>query len=64
MTMTNFKTGDVVRLKSGSPKMTVHTSDTGAVSCQWFDRNGKTQKDSFPPDMLEAFVVRESQQAD
>jgi uncharacterized protein YodC (DUF2158 family) len=36
-----FKVGDVVRLKSGGPKMTVTAVGTGGfqgiVACQWFD---------------------------
>jgi uncharacterized protein YodC (DUF2158 family) len=38
--MTILKTGDVVILKSGGPKMTVQKDTTGvrdAVDCKWFD---------------------------
>lgn len=32
-----FKAGDVVQLKSGGPKMTVHRPDiSGQLECQWF----------------------------
>lgn len=31
-----FKPGDVVRLKSGGPKMTVAEIREGRVLCQWF----------------------------
>ena len=34
--MHNFKIGDVVMLKSGSPKMTVVSVDGREVWCQWF----------------------------
>lgn len=54
--MTKFKTGDVVRLKSGSPKMTVKGQDDGAWAVQWIDRNGKLQSDTFPADMLDIFL--------
>jgi uncharacterized protein YodC (DUF2158 family) len=48
-----FKTGDVVRLKSGGPPMTVTgMSQTGSVICQWF-WNNKMESGSFPPDALE-----------
>jgi uncharacterized protein YodC (DUF2158 family) len=41
--MAQFKSGDVVGLKSGGPVMTVqHYSDTEYVVCTWFD--GKSLK--------------------
>lgn len=45
--------GDVVRLKSGGPKMTVVTiSKTQldselSVWCEWFDEKNKAQKNTF-----------------
>lgn len=51
-----FELGQVVRLKSGGPKMTIKGDDDGAWACQWFDRNGRVQNDSFPEDMLEIFI--------
>jgi uncharacterized protein YodC (DUF2158 family) len=65
--MTEFKTGTVVRLKSGSPKMTVKGRDGGTLdgegeniiwAVQWIDRNGKLQSDSFHEDMLDIFVPK------
>jgi len=61
MIMAEFKTGEVVRLKSGSPKMTVKGQDGegphGKIwAVQWIDRNGKLQGDSFHADMLDIFV--------
>lgn len=49
-----FKVGDVVRLKSGGPAMTVTgTSDTGWVICHWFvDEKSKAESGSFPPEAL------------
>jgi len=36
----NFKNGDVVQLKSGSPTMTIDTALTsGTVRCKWFAGN-------------------------
>jgi len=34
-----FERGDVVRLKSGSPDMTVDKIDGDQVTCVWLDRN-------------------------
>jgi uncharacterized protein YodC (DUF2158 family) len=54
-----FEPGQIVRLKSGGPKMTIKSQDGKEVwACQWFDRNGKLQNDSFPEDMLDIFVVK------
>lgn len=48
-----FSPGDVVRLKSGGPEMTVKAADNPAeVECQWF--NGKDNKEAwFPETSLE-----------
>lgn len=51
-----FSKGDVVRLKSGGPKMTVLAVKAAKLSCQWFDRNGKMHKAEFDDVMLDAFV--------
>jgi uncharacterized protein YodC (DUF2158 family) len=51
--MEAFKKGDVVRLKSGGPNMTIQ--DTAAMGlgliCQWFDGN-KVIRDHFNPESL------------
>lgn len=55
-----YAPGDVLRLKSGGPKMTVVTLEgDDAVACKWFDRNGKLQSDSFPAAMVERFISRQ-----
>ena len=49
-----FKVGDVVRLKSGGPSMTVlaNEEDIDFIICQWFD--GEELKDgSFSPESLD-----------
>ena len=56
-----FKTGDVVQLKSGGPKMTVKeytalASGGSNVRCQWFD-GSKSQKDWFPGESLDAVTI-------
>ncbi|QIB34608.1 YodC family protein [Ancylobacter pratisalsi] len=57
----SFEPGDVVRLKSGGPAMTVEQVDilaaTGkeAVWCTWFEKVGNrqmVQRDTFAPAML------------
>ena len=68
-TMT-FTSGDIVRLKSGGPKMTVlgldrntpdndtPDNDKAVFACKWFDRNGKLHTDAFAAPMIEAFIAR------
>ena len=50
-----FKSGDVVKLKSGGPKMTVamvtEDDDCAIVHCSWFDKNSLFEKD-FDEDLL------------
>jgi uncharacterized protein YodC (DUF2158 family) len=47
-----FKQGDVVRLKSGSPDMTVEQIDAqGNVSCIWF-QGSVVKKQSFAAGLL------------
>lgn len=52
-----FKAGDVVRLKSGGPRMTVsavETAPTGRVQyvCEWFDVDLKRLSAIFTPPVL------------
>ena len=55
-----FKIGDVVRLKSGGPAMTVSHVETGAnsvdgqpyLTCVWFD-DGKERDGTYHPDTVE-----------
>ena len=53
---THWKEGDVVRLKSGGPKMVVDrvkyfSDDSASVYCVWFVGSEKQECD-FPPDAL------------
>lgn len=56
-----FKVGDIVRLKSGGPRMTVEHVGAGDgplgggpyVACTWFDDANKPQSRRFKPDALE-----------
>lgn len=49
-----FKAGDVVRLKSGGPRMTVVNYDLYGMAateksylCRWFDDKNKKSEDTF-----------------
>lgn len=53
-----FKPGDIVLLKSGSPKMTVNSVNGNTITCVWFV--GTTcNKQAFNADALEAYVAPE-----
>lgn len=54
--MEDFKVGDIVKLKSGGPKMTVSNTDKGiddknVIECIWFQKENKFS-DEFPNDAL------------
>lgn len=52
--MSTFNTGDIVKLKSGGPDMTVQgTANTSGthVYCQWF-AGKKLERGNFPVDSL------------
>ena len=50
--MADFQKGDLVRLKSGGPTMTVDSfAVTGQYHCQWFS-GSKLQKGLFDADSL------------
>ena len=50
--MSEFNEGDVVRLKSGGPPMTITEIDaTGECYCRWFDGT-KPMSDRFKPSSL------------
>ena len=56
--MSGFKAGDVVRLKSGGPKMTVEVPNTqfGFVACTWFSDRNKHESANFSAEALEVYV--------
>lgn len=49
-----FKVGDVVKLKSGSPKMTISSIENKICNCVWFEQSSKME-DSFSQELLEKY---------
>lgn len=53
----NFQKGDIVRLKSGGPTMTIENIQkfaTGTVViCTWFDKDNKYFSQAFSPEVIE-----------
>lgn len=54
MIESKLKTGDVVKLKSGGPTMTVSSATDEKIECAWFV-DGTVQHSSFTPDTLKSF---------
>ena len=51
--MASFKVGDVVRLKSGGPAMTIDTIENDQCVCLWFGTdNAELQRRHFMPHVL------------
>jgi len=48
-----FRSGNLVRLRSGGPLMTVTGIKGDHVDCFWTDWNGQINADSFPVDVLQ-----------
>jgi uncharacterized protein YodC (DUF2158 family) len=48
-----FRSGNLVRLRSGGPLMTVRGIKGDQVDCFWTDWNGQVNADSFPVDVLQ-----------
>jgi uncharacterized protein YodC (DUF2158 family) len=48
-----FRSGNLVRLRSGGPLMTVRNINGDQVDCFWTDFNGQINADSFPVDVLQ-----------
>ena len=55
--MEDFEIGQVVQLRSGGPKMTIHSLVAdGDVACQWFEGN-KVHERNFPNEVLKKVVA-------
>jgi len=50
-----FRSGALVRLRSGGPLMTVRNIKGDQVDCFWTDVNGQINADNFPVDVLQMF---------
>ena len=48
-----FKVGDVVKLKSGGPEMTVEVIADNTVSCIWFDKSKLCKRDFLEDNLVE-----------
>lgn len=60
--MSALKVGDVVRLASGGPEMTVIKADSGEASCAWFLKDDEGEwagplASDFPVEALVLLVV-------
>lgn len=53
MSAQETRVGDVVRLKSGGPPMTVEGFDSGSVRVVWIDDRQQTHRETFPPEALQ-----------
>jgi uncharacterized protein YodC (DUF2158 family) len=47
--------GDLIRLRSGGPLMTVDAPNGDKVDCLWTDLNGQINAESFPAYVLQKF---------
>jgi uncharacterized protein YodC (DUF2158 family) len=48
-----LRTGNLVRLRSGGPLMTVHRIEGDQVNCVWTDWEGTVASGTFPIDVLQ-----------
>jgi uncharacterized protein YodC (DUF2158 family) len=54
-TATSFQRGDLVRLRSGGPAMTIDTIKGDQADCFWTGVDGEPNAESFPLDVLQKF---------
>jgi uncharacterized protein YodC (DUF2158 family) len=52
-TSASFQRGDLVRLRSGGPAMTVNSVKGNQVDCSWAGLGGDLNAQSFPSDLLQ-----------
>jgi uncharacterized protein YodC (DUF2158 family) len=51
----SFHRGELVRLLSGGPAMTVNSINGDQVDCYWTDSSGQPNADKFPIHVLQKF---------
>lgn len=63
--MPDIKIGDVVKLKSGGPDMTVmkigkfgYDEHLQSAQCSWFKSSNEVERDIFPIEALECFSTK------
>jgi uncharacterized protein YodC (DUF2158 family) len=56
----DFNVGDVVRLKSGGPNMTVGNASSSRIICTWFDASNVFHSQEFDQGALEKIVQSEA----
>jgi uncharacterized protein YodC (DUF2158 family) len=54
-TAASFQPGDLVRLRSGGPLMTVYSIAGNQADCYWTGFDGQPNAESFPIDVLQKF---------
>jgi uncharacterized protein YodC (DUF2158 family) len=54
-TAISFRRGDLVRLRSGGPLMTIDSIKGDQVDCIWTGLDGEPNAQSFPADVLQRF---------
>ena len=54
-TVASFQPGELVRLRSGGPVMTVSNVSGDQVDCYWMDSSGQPSADKFPVSVLKKF---------
>jgi uncharacterized protein YodC (DUF2158 family) len=47
-----FSVGDLARLRSGGPKMTIFLTGEYTVSAMWMDEQQRLHRDAFVPEVL------------
>lgn len=51
--MAEFIVGDVVKLKSAGPDMTIAKINDSSLECTWFDQKGELKSENFIAEILE-----------
>ena len=55
----DFNVGDIVKLKSGGPDMTVDSASSSRIICVWFDAGNAYHMRNFDQGALEKVTVKD-----